>query len=227
MRNLFSIFVTAMFMHLLSSVAPADTLDEIQQRGTLRWGGDDQGGGPYIYEGKDNKVVGFEVDLAEFLAKEMGVRSELVTSEWEMLPQKLDRGGIDIVLNGYEWSKEREQSWASTIPYYIYKLQLMARKDDASIRSWDDLRAPQGQPRKRIGVLRDSAAERYVDQRFGEAVDLKGYPEIINVMKLVEEGRLDATVQDVPVSVFYGRDFPGLHNVGSPVASGYYVALVR
>ena len=65
-----------------------------------------------------------------------------------MLPQKLDRGGIDVVLNGYEWSKEREQSWSSTIPYYIYKLQLMARKDDASIRSWDDLRAKQGKAQK-------------------------------------------------------------------------------
>src|SRR5204863_4096605 len=101
------------------------------------------------------------------------------------------------------------------------------RKDDSSIRSWDDLRAPPGKPPKRVGVLRDSAAERYVDREFGNAVELKGFPEIINVMKLVEQRRLDATVQDVPVAVFYGRDFPGLHNVGQPVAPGYYVALVR
>jgi polar amino acid transport system substrate-binding protein len=227
MRYHRTIIASAMVMSLLSSVASADTLDDIQKRGVLRWGGDDQGGGPYIYEDKDSKVTGFEFDLAEYLAKELGVRSELVTSEWEMLPQKLDRGGIDVVLNGYEWSKEREQSWSSTIPYYIYNLQLMARKDDASIHSWDDLRPQKGHDKKRVGVLRDSAAERYVDQQFGEAVEVKGFPEIINVMKLVEEGRLDATVQDMPVAVFYGKDFPGLHNVGRPVAPGYYVALVR
>jgi polar amino acid transport system substrate-binding protein len=227
MPKFFAIVAATLFIELLSSVASADTLDDIQKRGALRWGGDDQGGGPYIYEGKDRKITGFEYDLAEYLAQELGVRSELVTSEWEMLPQKLDRGGIDVVLNGYEWSKEREQSWSSTIPYYIYNLQLMTRKDNASIRSWEDLRAQKGQRKERVGVLRDSAAERYVDQQFKDAVELKGYPEIINVMKLVEEGRLDATVQDVPVSVFYGRDFPGLHNVGQPVAPGYYVALVR
>jgi polar amino acid transport system substrate-binding protein len=221
------LFSLTVLLFLVSPAVLADSLDDIHKRGTLRWGGDDQGGGPYIYEDKDNKVTGFEFDLAEYLAKELGVRSELVTSEWEMLPQKLDRGGIDVVLNGYEWSKEREQSWSSTIPYYIYNLQLMARKDDASIRSWDDFRAPQGKARKLVGALRDSAAERYVDQTFGSAVELKGFPEIINVMKLVEEGRLDATVQDVPVAVFYGRDFPGLHNVGQPVAPGYYVAFVR
>ncbi len=140
MRNHLAVFATAIFICFSTSISLADSLDEIQKRGTLRWGGDDQGGGPYIYEDKDNKVTGFEVNLAEYLAKELGVRSELVTSEWEMLPQKLDRGGIDVVLNGYEWSKEREQSWSSTIPYYIYKLQLMSRKDDNTIRSWDDLR---------------------------------------------------------------------------------------
>lgn len=100
MRNSL-IIVGALLAPFLSTFAFADSLDDIQKRGTLRWGGDDQGGGPYIYEDKDNKVTGFEFDLAEYLAKELGVRSELVTSEWEMLPQKLDRGGIDVVLNGY------------------------------------------------------------------------------------------------------------------------------
>jgi polar amino acid transport system substrate-binding protein len=211
----------------LYSPARADTLDDIHQRGTLRWGGDDQGGGPYIYEDRNNKLTGFEFDLAAYLAAQLGVRSEFVMSEWDTLPQKLDLGKFDVVLNGYEWSKEREQSWSSTIPYYIYKLQLMARTDDDTIRSWEDLRVAPGQRRKMIGALGGSAAERYVDQQFGQAVDLKAFPEIINVMKLVEEGRLDATVQDVPISVFYRKDFPKLHNVGAPVAPGYYVAFVR
>ena len=227
MRKHLAFVAAGLLLHIAASVACADTLDDIRQRGTLRWGGDDQGGGPYLYEDKYNKLTGFEFELAEYLAKELGVRSELVTSEWNMLPQKLDRGSFDVVLNGYEWSQEREQSWSSTIPYYIYTLQLMARKNDSTIRSWDDLRVQPGRPRKQIGALGDSAAERYVEQQYGAAVELKGFPEVINVMKLVEEGRLDATVQDVPVSVFYGRDFPGLHNVGKPVAPGYYVAFVR
>src|SRR3954463_16649731 len=72
MRNLSVVVVTSLFIHLLSSVVSADTLDDLQKRGALRWGGDDQGGGPYIYEDKDRKITGFEVDLAEYLAKELG-----------------------------------------------------------------------------------------------------------------------------------------------------------
>lgn len=211
----------------VASRVTADTLDEIQQRGVLRWGGDASGGGPYIFHGPTNQLTGFEYELAEYLAKALGVHSEYVNWEWDMLPQILDRGTIDVVLNGYEWSEEREQLWSSTTPYYIYKLQLVARKDDNSIQSWDDLRAPEGEPRKRVGVLQGSAAERYVAEKYGDAVELKKYPEVTSVMGLVQQGQLDATVQDVPIAIHYGPEFPGLHNVGSPEAPGYYVAYVR
>jgi polar amino acid transport system substrate-binding protein len=227
MRTRLGLLVSALIVLDLASTASADTLEQIRQRGALRWGGDASGGGPYIYQGPDNQLTGFEFELAEYLAAELGVRSEYVNWEWDMLPQILDRGTIDVVLNGYEWSEEREQLWSSTIPYYIYELQLMARKEDDSIRSWDDLRAAPGQPRKRVGVLLGSAAERYVESRFGDAVEVKKYPEVTSVMGLVEQGRLDATVQDVPIAIHYGREFPGLHGVGRPEAPGYYVAFVR
>jgi ABC-type amino acid transport substrate-binding protein len=93
---------------LRSSAARADTLDEIRQRGTLRWGGDASGGGPYIYEGGDGTLTGFEYDLAEHLAAKLGVRAEFVQWEWENLPLILTSGKIDVVLNGFEWSGERE-----------------------------------------------------------------------------------------------------------------------
>jgi polar amino acid transport system substrate-binding protein len=210
-----------------ASQTSADKLAEIQKRGTLRWGGDASGGGPYIYQGPDNNLVGFEYELAEHLAKELGVRSEYVNWEWEMLPQILDRGTIDVVLNGYEWTAEREWLRSSTVPYYIYRLQLLARADDESIQDWPDLNAKPGEPRKRVGVLQGSAAEAYAKSRFGDAIELKLYPEVTSVMGLVEQGQLDATLQDVPIAIHYAPEFPGLRAVGVPEAPGYYVAYVR
>ena len=99
-----------------AATAPGETLDKVRERGTLRWGGDASGGGPYIYQGPDNKLVGFEYELAEYLATQIGVKPEYVNWEWEMLPQILDRGTIDVVLNGFEWSEERERSWSSMCP---------------------------------------------------------------------------------------------------------------
>jgi polar amino acid transport system substrate-binding protein len=198
---------------------------------TLRWGGDRSGGGPYIYTDRHGDLAGFETELASYLADELGLYDRFVQGPWDKLPDRLTRGDIDIVLNGYEWTPERESKWASTIPYYIYRLQLLARKDDDTIHSWDDLRSqPDGRPR-RIGVLSGSAAQRYVAKTFGNDVELLAYTEgVTSAMRLVEQGQLDATVQDYPTTVFYAQKFPALHAVGETVAPGrypYYVIFVR
>jgi polar amino acid transport system substrate-binding protein len=205
---------------LVASPARADSLDDIQKRGVLRWGGDSSGGGPFIFEGPDRKLAGFEVDLAEYLAKELGVRAEFVQGPWDRLLDRLDRGDIDIVLNGYEWSPERQKRAAPTIPYYVYKLQLLVRTGDDSIRSWDDL------PGKRVGVLRDSAAHRYLETRFGDTVRIEPFEGVTDTMGLVQDEQLDATLQDLPAAIFYRGDFPKLRRMGEPVAPGYYVVFV-
>lgn len=193
-----------------------------QEEPPLRWGGDKSGGGPYIIENADGSLSGFEVELAAVVAARLGRRPEFVQGQWDKLIDLTDRGTIDVVINGYEWSAERELTAASSIPYYVYRLQLMARANDDSIRSFDDL------PGKRVGVLGGSAAERYLLDRFGEAVELKTFDGVTNVLRLVEQAQdLDATLQDVPIAVHYGRDFPGLRAVGEPVAPGYYVMFVR
>ncbi|HEY8503976.1 MAG TPA: ABC transporter substrate-binding protein/permease [Gemmataceae bacterium] len=195
----------------------------------LRWGGDKAGGAPYIYETGD-RFAGFEAELAEHLAAEIGRRPEFVQGDWDVLPDALKRGDIDVVLNGYEYLPSREGEFASTLPYYVYTLRLIARAGDESIRSWEDLRAAEGRAGKRVGVLRGSLAERYLRQRFGETITLVPTREVDETFQLVEGGeRLDATVQDSPAAEFFvqGGRRPGLRVVGEPVAPGFYVILTR
>jgi polar amino acid transport system substrate-binding protein len=213
---------------LLGGAAPV----RAQAGQTLRWGGDKGGGAPYIYEDRDGKLIGFEADLADYLAARLGRRPEFVQKEWNSLPQDLARKDIDCILNGYEWTPQREQDMASTIPYYAYRLQLLARQDDDSIRSWDDLRRRPGGRKKRVGVLEASAAERYLAKEYGNDVEVVALGEegSTGVLRSVATGQLDATLQDVPVALYYvgrGKDFPGLRPVGDPVAPGYYVIFVR
>lgn len=191
----------------------------------LKWGGDASGGAPYIYDGPSGELIGFEVDLAAAIAAKLGREPELVTGDWGRLPYLLDRGTIDVVLNGYEWSSEREARWTSTVPYYVYELQLLARANDSSLRSWEDLRPRGGSAKKRIGTLNASAAERFLASR-GD-IELLSYPDVVRQLQLVRDGQLDGTLQDVPIAAHYGREFPELREVGEPVAPGYYVMFVR
>lgn len=211
----------AVAAHVLEVPPPPDP-------NALRWGGDRTGGAPFIYEGDAGELTGFEVELADYLAESLGRRAEFVQGAWASLPARLNRGDIDVVLNGYEWTKEREQEWASSVPYYVYRLVLLARRDDESIQSWDDLRrASPDQPRKRVGVLGGSSAQRYLE-KFGDDVEVLAYSEgVTSAMRLVENGQLDATVQDYVAGVYYLPKFPGLRRVGDPEAPGYYVLYTR
>ncbi len=119
----------------------ADTLDVIHNRGTLIWGGDQEGGAPYVFpDPKDpTHLIGFEVDLAEMLASELGVKAQFQQGQWDRVPLMLGNNQIDIALNGYERTPQRMRDYLCSRPYYVYGLQLIA-KNNSPIHSWDELR---------------------------------------------------------------------------------------
>src|SRR5262249_13653113 len=125
---------------------------------------------------------------------------------------------------GYEWMPERARRMRSSVPYYVYELQLLARADAPHVeRGWDWLR---DLPRKRIGVLGGSAAERYVLEHC-PGLELVSYDRVTNAMGDVVQGRVDATLQDLPIAIHYGREFPALRAAGELVGRGRYVIYVR
>jgi polar amino acid transport system substrate-binding protein len=200
----------------------------------LRWGGDSSGGAPYIIAGDGNNPPGgFEAELAENLARKLGLRPLFVPRSWDMLPQDLERGTeIDIILNGYEWWPERERTMASTIPYYVCKIQLAVR-DDSPIRDWNDLHRDRSGKQLRVGVLSESSAHRYLKNNFTDdevkiiALSDEG---ITGVLSKVRSGELDATVIDVPAGIWYvaqGHSFGDLKLRGQPIEPCYYVIYCR
>jgi polar amino acid transport system substrate-binding protein len=219
----------AALLFLLPSVR-ADGLDQVKSRGALIWGGDQEGGGPYVYPDpkQPKQVTGFEVDLMNQLAARLGVTARFRQCEWTSLPLLLGRGDIDTVVNGYELTKPRLATMIATVPYYVYELQLITRSDDASIRSWDDLKKPGPNGKRRIGVMPNTAAETYIRNTLGDAVELRNsYSGTTDALLDLTNGRLDASVQDVPAAIFYKQRYNRLHFVGQPVGRGYYVIYLR
>jgi polar amino acid transport system substrate-binding protein len=204
-----------------------------QEKKELRWGTDPTGGAPYVYE-EGGKFVGFEVELAEYLAKELGRTSKMVKGDWDKLPELLgkpaDEDGIDIVLNGYELREDLEKKYPSTVPYYVYRLALVIHKDNAdAIAGWSDLnRAKPNGGKREVGVLGGSVAHEYMKgKKFGDKIDLKINPDVATVIGLVEQKRLDATVQDTPAALYYIKHGKNLKLADEPRKSGFYVILTR
>ena len=223
-------FAVAILVTLWVTPVSGDGLAAIRERGELVWGADAEGGGPYVYPRDDNpaQFQGFEVELAEILARRLGVRARFSQGQWDKLPDLLQRGDIDIVLNGYEWKPEWSGRFGMSIPYYVYELQMLSRRNDERFRDLTDFGRSAGAP-FRVGVLGGSAAEAYLRKTFPDTVTpvvFDGNTDAMRATELTIDG-LDATLQDLPIVTFYESRFEQLQRTGSPVAPGYYVILVR
>jgi len=218
-------------MIVTTKLQGGDGLDRVHQRGRLIWGADQEGGGPFVYPDANNptKSIGFEVDIAQQLARKLGVEPEFAQGQWDKLPDLLNRGDIDIVLNGYEWTADRGRRFGCSLPYYIYQLQLLGRKSDSSISSLEELIGRSRPSKSKVGVLGGSAAYEYLMEHHAGQVDIVQFEGATEAMRSVElrlDG-IDANLQDLPVWIFYEKGFPSLRQVGPPIGKGYYVVLTR
>ncbi len=143
-----------------------------RRSGRLLYGSDMEGGGPYAYldARSPSQVTGFEVELMTLLARDLGAEPVFSQGQWDKLLQILDSGRIDLVINGYESTPQRDRDYLATRPYYVYQLQLMVPRG-SSVRSWADLKKPRpGGGRWTVGVLVGSAAETYASEQGGSNV---------------------------------------------------------
>ncbi|MGC4007122.1 MAG: transporter substrate-binding domain-containing protein [Pirellulales bacterium] len=124
-----------------TSVCRAEgTWERVRRTGEFVWGGDQEGGGPYIVADEDDpgnldKLRGFEVELAAMLAEELGkaaepprtIKAVFRQGDWMLTPETLG-SQIDVALNGYELTPVRQRRYLCSRPYYVYGLQLLAQR---------------------------------------------------------------------------------------------------
>jgi polar amino acid transport system substrate-binding protein len=170
---------------------------------------------------------GFEVELMEGLAKDLGASPVFSQGQWDKLLSVLDSGRLDLVINGYEWTEPRGRDYLATRPYYVYQLQLIVPRG-SMLRNWADLKKSKpGGGRYRVGVLVGSAADTFAAEHGGPNFEVIRFDGATDAMTAVQNGQYDATLQDYPAAVFYRDRFPGLELVGPLESHGYYVIYLR
>jgi polar amino acid transport system substrate-binding protein len=208
-------------LSLLAGGPPLDTLQRIQREGVLRWGADAEGGAPYVFPDPQEpaRLIGFEVELAEALARRLGVRAQMVQNQWDGLVPALQRGNFDVILNGLELTDEHQGQIAMSSPYYAYAQQILTRRETNAPAKLADLKG------KTVGTLSATAAQRLVEKLGG--VNLRVYPGQVEPLRDLSNGRLDAVLLDLPAALYYLTKEPTLQRSGEAFALGYYALGVR
>jgi polar amino acid transport system substrate-binding protein len=201
---------------LMAAPAPSAT-----PASPLRWGADLEGGAPYAFtDPKDaSRVIGFEQELADALAKHLNRPLERVQVNWDSLIPALGRHSIDLAMAGIELTDEHKRGALFSRPYYVYQQQMVVRADETRVQVFEDLRG------KRVGTLSGSAAHRMLEQLGG--VSITFYSDIYAVYQDLGMGRVDAVFLDLPMAAYYAKNNPKLRFVDPPLGEGYYAIALR
>jgi polar amino acid transport system substrate-binding protein len=189
----------------------------------LLWGADEEGGAPYVYldPADPDRHLGFEVDLASALSRELDKPITFHQHDFENLIPGLNRGDFDFAMNGVEITPANRREVRFSRPYYVYQLQLVVRKGEQRFRTLDELA---GRPDVLIGTLKSSAAERSLNKR---NIRWNPYPDQTLPYKELVEGTLDGVYLDLPIHIYSLPRYPTLQLTDEPRDKGYYAIAFR
>jgi polar amino acid transport system substrate-binding protein len=190
----------------------------------LRWGGDAEGGAPFVEADPSDpsRVVGFDVEIARLLAQALGRTPRFVQVGFTSLDAAAARGDFDIGLSGIEDSPARRARLAVTIPYYEFQEILTVRAADAPrFRTLGDLAG------RRVATLGATLAyDLLVEAQREHGLIPVTYEDDVHPYSDLALGRVDAVLLDAVLAERGVRRNPGLMNHQEPVASGHYVGVL-
>lgn len=121
----------------LASNPKVDNWDKYQQQKSITVGFDNTFV-PMGFEEKNGDYAGFDIELAQYVSKKLGITVHFQPIDWDMKETELQNGTIDAIWNGYSATDERREKVAFTIPY-MQNTQILVVKKTSGIHSASDM----------------------------------------------------------------------------------------
>jgi len=160
---------------------------------------------PMGYTDENDKIVGFDIDLAEEVCKRMGVKLETYNVNWDTKEQDLNAGTIDCIWNGLSVSDERKKQMLMSEPYMNNSMVFMVNKD-SGVKSKDDLKG------KKIAVQNGSTAQEILkDSDIGKESTMTELATNVEAIQQLDLKMVDAVFLDSVVANYEitstGKDY--------------------
>jgi polar amino acid transport system substrate-binding protein len=140
---------------------------------------------------ENGKVVGFDVDLIDLVAKDLGIKQEIVDTPFENIKTgaALNAGQCDVAAAGMTITEERKKNLDFSVPYFDATQALLAKKG-SGITSLDSAKG------KKVGSQSATTGEDYVKAHGADPVSFETSDAELNGLR---SGQVDVIVQDLPV----------------------------
>ncbi len=197
--------------------ADEDTLARIKRDGVMHVA--NSGVYPPFESMEDGKLVGFDIDLSNLLAEQLGVRADIQVVDFKGLIPALKSGKTDLLITAFTYTAERASQVAFSKPYYPTAMAVTVRKSESAIASKEALQG------KKLGAEMGSTGDR--EARAVPGADTKTYDTLMLAMKDLQNGRLDAVISTLPPAQYLiHRNFQDL-KISFRYNEGYVAIALR
>jgi glutamate transport system substrate-binding protein len=170
---------------------------------------------------KGNEYSGFDVDVAKYVAKELGTSEDKIT--WVQAPSAqretlIQTGQVDFVVATYSITDARKEKVSFAGPYFIAGQDLLVRSDDSSITGPDSLTG-----KKLCSVTGSTSAQKVKDKYPG--VQLQEFGTYSECLPALQTGAIDALTTDDTILAGYAaqEQYKGKFKVvGKPFSEEKY-----
>ncbi|MCP5159151.1 MAG: transporter substrate-binding domain-containing protein [Gammaproteobacteria bacterium] len=153
---------------------------------------------PFEITNKRGEIVGFDPDLAELMAKDLGApKLELISTAWDGIIPALITDKCDIIMSGMTITAERAQTVDFSEPYMLVGQTVLLRQELADkVKSYKDLNNKKYKIASKLGTTGEIAAKKHIPkaQYFSYETEAEGVMEAVN-------GRVDAFIYDSPYNL--------------------------
>jgi len=165
---------------------------------------------PWSFPNKDGKLIGFEVDVANRLADDLGVKLELVPTAWDAIIPSLVAGKYDVIIGGLTITEERAKTVDFTIPYeHSLTYAVVNKKVAPDITTADQLNAPTVTFANRRGASASSA------KYFPKSQSLSFDDENTQEQEFLN-GNVTALTVSTPTQALLAEDHPDIVRIIEP-----------
>ncbi|ADG71950.1 basic amino acid ABC transporter substrate-binding protein [Brachyspira murdochii] len=142
---------------------------------------------PFEYREGD-KIVGFDIDLINEIAKLIGAEIEVVDMQFDGLLPALEAKKIDLIVAGMTATEERKQFVNFSDPYYNSKQSIVVLSNNTDITTFDNFAG------KKVGVVLGYTGDILVSEMTN--VEVQKFNATSETILALKSQKVDAVVLD-------------------------------
>jgi len=164
-----------------------DPLAQLQADGVLQVGTEGTYSPFTFHDPKTNELTGYDVEVVQAVAKELGVEAEFSETPFDAIFAGLEAERFDVVANQVSITEERTAKYDFSTPYTVSNGVVVTRADDSSVSALADV---QGK------TSAQSVTSNFAQTATTAGAEIEAVEGFTQAITLLKQGRVDVTIND-------------------------------